>query len=78
VSQPPDPDTSAAIVLCDVRATPADLAAVHALVSLALTARRLGFKVQVSSPSRELAELLELCGLTEVLLSRPPSESERG
>jgi anti-anti-sigma regulatory factor len=75
-AKPPDPDTSAAIVVCDVGATPADLAAVHALVRLALTARRLGCQVQVRALSQELAELLELCGLTGVLPLAPPSEGE--
>jgi anti-anti-sigma regulatory factor len=69
VRQPPDPDTSQ-INVCDVGAA-ANLTAVHALACLALTARRLGCQVQLRSPSRELADLIELCGLTEVLPVAP-------
>jgi len=67
---PPDPDTSQRIVVCDVGAA-ADLTAVHALACLALTARKLGCEVRLRSPSRELAELIELCGLAEVLPAAP-------
>lgn len=70
-AQPPDPDTSAAILLCDVAAAPADLASVRALAHVALTARRLGCRVRLRSVSPELAELLELCGLTGVLSVDP-------
>jgi anti-anti-sigma regulatory factor len=70
VREPPDPDTSETIIVCDVGAS-ADLVAVHALACFALTARRLGCQVQIRSPSRDLTELIELCGLTEVLPVAP-------
>jgi anti-anti-sigma regulatory factor len=70
VREPPDPDRCETIVVCDVGAA-ADIAAVHALACFALTARRLGCEVQLRSPSRDLAELIELCGLTEVLPLAP-------
>jgi ABC-type transporter Mla MlaB component len=70
-AKPPDPDTSATIIVCDVGPA-ANLTAVHALACLALTARRLGCQVQLRSPSRELSELIELCGLAEVLPVVPP------
>jgi hypothetical protein len=70
VRRPPDPDTSETIILCDVGAA-AGLTAVHALACFALTARRLGCRVQLRSPSPEFAELVELCGLTEVLPIAP-------
>ncbi|MGE5700795.1 MAG: hypothetical protein ACM3VU_00100 [Arthrospira platensis] len=68
--KPTDPDTSKTIIVCDVGAV-ADITAVHALACFALTARRLGCRVQLRSPSRGLAELIELCGLTEVLPVAP-------
>ncbi len=68
--KPPDPDTSETIIVCDVGAA-ADITAVHALACFAVTARRLGCQVQLRSPSRDLTELIELCGLTEVLPVAP-------
>jgi anti-anti-sigma regulatory factor len=60
----PDPD---ARVVVDVGGAPADLTTVEALVRLELTARRRGCRVCLCGASPELAALLALCGLTEVL-----------
>jgi hypothetical protein len=54
-------------VNCDVSALAAELAAVDALARLALLARRLGCPLNVRRASPELRELVELCGLSEVL-----------
>jgi len=50
-----------------------DLATVDALARLRLAGRRLGFDVRLT-PTEELLELLELCGLVEVLWQ--PEERE--
>jgi len=50
-----------------------DLATVDALARLQLAGRRLGFDVRLT-PTEELLELLELCGLVEVLWQ--PEERE--
>jgi ABC-type transporter Mla MlaB component len=60
--------SGAAVLICDVRAlTHADAGTVEALARLQLTARRLGSQVRLRDPSRELCELLDLFGLTDVL-----------
>jgi len=43
-----------------------DVASVDTLARMQLAAKRLGFRLRVS-PSDEMLELLELCGLVEVL-----------
>jgi len=43
-----------------------DIASVDTLARMQLAARRLGFRLRLS-PSEEMLELLELCGLVEVL-----------
>jgi hypothetical protein len=43
-----------------------DLASVDTLARMQLAAKRLGFRVRLD-PSEEMLELLELCGLVEVL-----------
>jgi hypothetical protein len=43
-----------------------DLASVDTLARVQLAAKRLGFRLRLS-PSEEMLELLELCGLVEVL-----------
>lgn len=58
-----------AVVDCDVRALAADVVAVEALAHLQLTARRLGCRIRLRRVSHELERLLELCGLTDALLS---------
>lgn len=56
------------LVVCDAGGlAAADLATVHALARLHLTARRLGGRVRVRSASQELHELLAVVGLCEVL-----------
>lgn len=56
------------LVICDMGAlATADLATVHALARLHLTARRLGGRVRVRQASQELHELLALVGLCEVV-----------
>lgn len=55
-------------VVCDLGAlTAADLATVHALARLHLTARRFGGTVRVTEVSEELHELLALVGLCDVV-----------
>jgi hypothetical protein len=43
-----------------------DLASVDTCARMQLAAKRLGFRIRLS-PSDEMLELLELCGLVEVL-----------
>jgi ABC-type transporter Mla MlaB component len=54
-------------VACDVSALAAEVAAVDALARLALVARRLGCPLTVRRVSRELQDLVELCGLSDAL-----------
>jgi hypothetical protein len=51
----------------------ADLGTVDALARIRLAGMRLGFEMRVV-PTRDLLELIELCGLVEVL--RQPEERE--
>ena len=56
------------VLVCDVAAlTRPDAGTVEALARLQLTARRLGRQVRLRDVSRELRELLDLFGLTDVL-----------
>ncbi len=56
------------LLVCDVRRLSApDCAAVDALARLQLTARRRGQRICLRNASRELAELLTLAGLGDVL-----------
>jgi len=60
--------TPGATLVCDVRELAApEAGTVGALARLQLTARRLGCDVRLRGPSPELCELLDLCGLAEVL-----------
>ena len=60
--------SDAEVLVCDVAAvTHPDAGTVEALARVALTARRLGRRVSLRDPSRELRELLDLFGLTDVL-----------
>ena len=54
-----------------------DLATVDALARLRLAGRRLGFVVRLT-PTEELVELLELCGLVEVLWEPEQREEALG
>lgn len=58
----------AEVLVCDVAALAApDVGTLDALARLQLTARRLGRQIQLCHQSRELLELLALCGLGDVL-----------
>jgi ABC-type transporter Mla MlaB component len=54
-------------IVCDVGGLAVDATTVDALARLQLAARRLGHDVLVSGAPGELVELLELCGLRDVL-----------
>ena len=62
---------AAPVVILDVVVSglPADLAVVDCLARLQLAARRAGCTVRLLDPDPELLELLDLAGLTEVLLA---------
>ncbi|MGH2491279.1 MAG: hypothetical protein ACRDF9_07195 [Candidatus Limnocylindria bacterium] len=53
-----------------------DIGTVDRLCKMALTARRLRRRFRVLSAPRELSELVELCGLTEVVPCAPGSGRE--
>jgi len=55
------------IVRVDVRGLAASAAEVDALARLALRLRRCGYQLRLVGPSRELLELIDLCGLSEAL-----------
>ncbi len=58
----------AKVVICDVQhLTPADAVAVDLLARLQLTARRIGSQILLVNAARELSELLDLMGLSEVV-----------
>ena len=60
--------SDAEVLVCDVAGlTHPDAGTIEALARLQLTARRLGRQVRLRDPSRELRELLDLFGLTDVL-----------
>jgi hypothetical protein len=64
---------------CDVRALPADAAAVDALARLQLAAHRAGLELCLCHASAELRCLIVFTGLEEVLgveLEREPEERE--
>lgn len=64
-----------AIVLCDVHAVEPDAVTVDALCRLQLAARRHGCQVRLRHASRELLELVEFMGLTDVLPDREKEET---
>jgi ABC-type transporter Mla MlaB component len=69
--------SGAAELVCDVTAlTHPDAGTVEALARLQLTARRLGRRVRLRDPSRELRELLDLFGLIDVLRVEPGRQPE--
>ncbi|MDQ3723160.1 MAG: STAS domain-containing protein [Actinomycetota bacterium] len=59
--------SDADVVVCDVGALVADLAAIEALARLRLTARRLGCGLRLRHPSRALEQMVAFCGLYDVL-----------
>ena len=60
-------DASGSVVLCDVHGVEPDAVTVDALCRLQLGARRHRCEVRLRYASRELRELVEFMGLTEVL-----------
>jgi ABC-type transporter Mla MlaB component len=62
--------SGAAEAVCDVRGVPADAVTVDALARLQLAARRYSCRVELRNASRELLELVEFMGLTDVLPER--------
>lgn len=63
----PIPEPDLAIVVCDVGALEADLAAVELLARLRLEARRLGCGLRLRGVSRELEQMVAFCGLRDVV-----------
>jgi hypothetical protein len=61
---------------CDVRALPADAAAVDAIARLQLAALRAGIRLRLCHASPELCSLLELTGLESVLCVETEGQSE--
>ena len=53
-----------------------DLGTVDALARLQLTARRLGFELRLCNGSRELVELIDFAGLSEVLCLEPRRQTK--
>lgn len=70
----PIPEPDLAIVVCDVGALEADLAAVELLARLRLEARRLGCGLRLRGVSRELEQMVAFCGLSDVV----PVEEDAG
>jgi ABC-type transporter Mla MlaB component len=62
--------TDAAVALCDVSGVEPDAVTVDALARLQLAARRYGCQVRLRNGSRELLELVDFMGLTDVLPER--------
>jgi hypothetical protein len=74
--------SAADIVVCDVRALPADARTVDALARLQLAARRRGCRIRLHRASPELEALLSFLGLAEVVGSaegrgRQPEQREQ-
>lgn len=69
--------SGAEVLVCDVAGlTHPDAGTIEALARLQLTARRLGRRVRLRDPSRELRELLDLFGLADVLRVEPGRQPE--
>ena len=73
-----DVGSYAEVLTCDVGGLGADLTTVDLLARLAVTARRAGSRLQLRRVSPELACLLHLVGLDEVLMGVPPAPLDRG
>jgi ABC-type transporter Mla MlaB component len=58
------------VAVCEVDGVEPDAVTVEALARLQLAARRLGCRVRLRGASRELLELVDLMGLTDVLPDR--------
>jgi anti-anti-sigma regulatory factor len=66
-------------IVCDVGFLAVDATTIDALARLQLASRRLGHELQLCGVSRELVELIELCGLSGVLhveVGRQPEQRE--
>lgn len=75
----PTGDESAGVVVCDVEAGGAsDLATVELLARLELCARGFGWRIRLRRVSGELAELIALVGLDDVLGLDVVGEAEEG
>jgi anti-anti-sigma regulatory factor len=69
--------SGAEVLVCDVAAlTHPDAVTIEALARLQLTARRLGRRMRLRDPSPELAGLLDLFGLADVLGVEPGRQPE--
>ena len=55
-----------------------DAGTIDTLARLALTTRRLGYEIRLQRASEELAELLALAGLSDVLGVEPRGQTEEG
>ena len=73
-----DVGSYAEVLTCDVSGLGADLTTVDLLSRLSLTARRAGSRLQLRLVSPELASLLHLVGLDEILMGSPPAPLDRG
>jgi ABC-type transporter Mla MlaB component len=67
------PDTR---IACDASALSPDLGAVDALARLQLLAKRQGLEIRLHAVSRELHELLGLCGLGALLCVEVVGQAE--
>jgi hypothetical protein len=61
---------------CNVRALPADAAAVDALARLQLAARRVGLELRLCHASADLCCLISFTGLDDVLRVEPERQAE--
>lgn len=68
----------AGVLTCDVGCLGADLTTVDLVSRLALTARRAGCRLRLRRVSAELAALLQLVGLDDVLMGHGGAVLERG
>jgi ABC-type transporter Mla MlaB component len=66
------------LIVCDVDALPANVRTIEALARLQLTARRHGRRIRLQRASRELQQLIEFVGLSEVLAVRPALRGRSG
>jgi hypothetical protein len=66
------------LIVCDVGALPANVRTIEALARLQLAARRHGRRIRLQRASRELQQLIEFVGLSEVLAARPALRGRSG
>jgi ABC-type transporter Mla MlaB component len=65
-------ETSASLVVCDIRDVEPDAVTVDALARLQLAARRTGRQISVRGASPDLCELISFMGLEDVICTAPP------